>query len=118
VFTVDAAEIPSQRRDIFQQMWHLRCSGERMPHLRLVASTRVHVLPRRHRAHRQQALVAATRIITEWLSSDLDDPDMVYPELARRIAVALARRDAEIARLRTLRENAVEPGAPGALGST
>lgn len=53
----------------------------------------------RLRAYRTRALPTAERIIAEWLSSELDDPDEVYPELARRIAVALARRDAEIDRL-------------------
>lgn len=46
-------------------------------------------------------MTIAHRLVAEWLASDLDDPEQVYPELERRIATALARRDAEIARLRS-----------------
>ena len=52
------------------------------------------------RVHRQRALPVAQRIVDEWLHGGFEGPEDVYPSLAREIAIALARRDAEIARLR------------------
>ena len=86
--------------------------------LRLVHSKRSGSWVARQRVYRDRALAVATGIIREWLASDLDDPDQVYPELARRIAVVLARRDAEIARLRAGLAGTEKADSSGAAGSS
>jgi hypothetical protein len=87
-----------------------------MATIRLVASKGSGPLGHSHRAYRQRALPVAERIIADWLAGVLDDPEDVYPALARRIATALARRDAEIDRRRTRRrvgtlDSKAPPGA-------
>lgn len=68
-----------------------------MANLRLVWSCERRL---RMRAHRERTLQEAKRIVHGWLTGGFEEPEDVYPTLIRRVAIVLARRDAEIARLR------------------